>query len=546
MSPDQTFAQATGSYEGWRARRIPIVDADLARKHELLARSPFVLLRGTYYRFLQQFELRLPELASAPPAIVVGDLHVENYGTWRDRDGRLAWGINDLDEVDLLPYTVDLVRLATSALLAIGENHLAVSREAACEAIHGGWQERIARRAPETFVLGERHGHLYKLASESFTDPAKFERTLRALPEWEGDLPRPAMRLLSEVVPWSGFAPEHRTRVAGVGSLGSRRVVVLGELAGGLIVREAKQIPGPASMWIWSKRTVPRGLADAVADARGVAADPWRRQSGKWVLRRLAPDATRLELGALRRKHDEAAFLASMGAEAANIHLVRHTGGSAAKALLKDDRGRPSGWLLAAARTMAELTERDHAEWLAAKPQAAPAQPQPQPDPELGGGGRLRRGEPEAGGEVAQHINQVRDLLVGVRRGQLNAESDLVTGNQRVGGKRYIDPLIEQEATNFIDLLGLGERNLDDRVPGAVRSVDAELGELIQDAPGHAVKLEAQPIPPAVVDIEAFEDRRERGDRRRSGVEVGGSRGLQHALQPRRKCEERKERGVGL
>ncbi len=366
MSTDQTFLQATASYERWRARRIPIVAADLARKHEQLASSTFVLLRGTYYRFLQQFQQLLPELAGASRTIVVGDLHVENYGTWRDHDGRLAWGINDLDEVDLLPYTVDLVRLATSALLAIGENHLAVGREAACEAIYDGWRDRISRRAPETFVLGERHGHLYKLASEAFADPAKFERTLRALPVWEEELPRPAVHLLDEVVPWEGFTPDLRKRVAGVGSLGSRRVVAMGQLAGGLIVREAKQIPGPASLWLWGKSKAPTGLAAAVSDTRGVSGDPWRRQSATWVLRRLAPDATRLELAALRRKHDEAAFLASMGAEAANVHLVEHPDGAPAKALLEDDRARPAGWLLDAARKMAELTEREHAEWAAA------------------------------------------------------------------------------------------------------------------------------------------------------------------------------------
>ena len=57
-------------------------------------------------------------LARAPRALAVGDLHVENFGTWRDVEGRLIWGINDFDEAWRLPYTNDLVRLATSALLA--------------------------------------------------------------------------------------------------------------------------------------------------------------------------------------------------------------------------------------------------------------------------------------------------------------------------------------------------------------------------------------------------------------------------------------------
>src|SRR6202040_3045717 len=120
--------------------------------------------RGTYYRFLQQFRPLLPKLASAPVCVAVGDLHVENFGTWRDCDARLAWGIDDLDEVDVLPYTVDLVRLATSALLAIRASHLALHPQAACAAILDGWLARIERREPETFVLGERHAHLYALA----------------------------------------------------------------------------------------------------------------------------------------------------------------------------------------------------------------------------------------------------------------------------------------------------------------------------------------------------------------------------------------------
>ena len=39
----------------------------------------------------------------------VGDLHVENYGTWRDAEGRLVCGNNDFDETCPLPYTNDVV-----------------------------------------------------------------------------------------------------------------------------------------------------------------------------------------------------------------------------------------------------------------------------------------------------------------------------------------------------------------------------------------------------------------------------------------------------
>ena len=48
----------------------------------------------------------------------VGDLHLENFGTWRDADGRLVWGVNDFDEAAVMPYVLDLVRLVTSIQLA--------------------------------------------------------------------------------------------------------------------------------------------------------------------------------------------------------------------------------------------------------------------------------------------------------------------------------------------------------------------------------------------------------------------------------------------
>ena len=60
----------------------------------------------------------------SPEVLAVGDLHVENFGTWRDIEGRLIWGINDFDEVGRMPYTIDLVRLAASAHIAIDTEQL--------------------------------------------------------------------------------------------------------------------------------------------------------------------------------------------------------------------------------------------------------------------------------------------------------------------------------------------------------------------------------------------------------------------------------------
>ena len=54
-----------------------------------MADSPFAFLRATFYRWVQLWPKVCPELANAALVLGVGDLHVENFGTWRDSEGRL-------------------------------------------------------------------------------------------------------------------------------------------------------------------------------------------------------------------------------------------------------------------------------------------------------------------------------------------------------------------------------------------------------------------------------------------------------------------------
>src|SRR5579862_4892568 len=131
---------ATASYETWLGRQTRLVKADMALKHQRMREELFPFLRATYYRWAQVWPKVCPECAGDPVALAVGDLHVENFGTWRDADARLVWGVNDLDECHPLPFSHDLTRLAVSAGVAIEAGELSLSPKDASNAILDGYR----------------------------------------------------------------------------------------------------------------------------------------------------------------------------------------------------------------------------------------------------------------------------------------------------------------------------------------------------------------------------------------------------------------------
>lgn len=79
------------TYEKWLGEQCDVVDTDLEAKHRRMRKSGFDFLRATYFRWARTIEAVCPALAEAPQVLCIGDIHVENYGTWRDADARLVW-----------------------------------------------------------------------------------------------------------------------------------------------------------------------------------------------------------------------------------------------------------------------------------------------------------------------------------------------------------------------------------------------------------------------------------------------------------------------
>jgi hypothetical protein len=350
--------KATEKYEAWLSRHLRIVAADLAFKHAQMRAEPFPFLRATYYRWAQIWAEVCGEAARAPRVLAVGDLHVENFGTWRDIEGRLIWGINDFDEVWRLPWTNDLIRLATSALMA----EMTCDQKAGVSAILNGYRESI-EAGGRPFVLAEHHPALRHMATARLHDPEPYWAKLHELKESTEPGPATANKAFDHMMPERGMRWRSAHRVAGLGSLGRQRFVALAEWRGGSVAREAKALAPSACLWAEKGKGTAPILYQEMLDRAVRCRDPFVRLQKSWIVRRLAPDCSRIELSALPQQRDELRLLHAMGWETANVHL----GTGKAKTLLADLQARPVGWLLKAARAMEKAVLDDFKEYKLAK-----------------------------------------------------------------------------------------------------------------------------------------------------------------------------------
>lgn len=355
------FVKATQNYEAWLGKRITLLPADLKRKHEAMGQDVFPFLRATFYRWMQLWPEICPSENAGPKVLAVGDLHVENFGTWRDAEGRLVWGINDFDEAYNLPYTVDLVRLAASAHIAIREARLQIAPGDACDAILSGYLKGL-QTGGTPIVLAEQHPWLREMMTGVLRDPERFWAKMDALPTWRGRVPKSAVRAMERLLPKKDMKYRIAHRIAGLGSLGRERYVAVAAFEGAKIAREAKALAPSACVWADGGKASGRILYQQIVDRAVRAVDPFVRLKGRWIVRRLAPDCSRVELTSMPRERDESKLLHAMGFETANVHLGTP---AKTKAILKHLKQQPAHWLHIAAANMVKATTRDWREWRA-------------------------------------------------------------------------------------------------------------------------------------------------------------------------------------
>jgi uncharacterized protein (DUF2252 family) len=129
----------------------------LKLKYRAMAASPFAFLRGSCHLFYR----RLPRdgvFATAPAVWVCGDLHIENFGSYRG-DNRLTYfDVNDFDESALAPASWDLVRFLTS--LHVGADTLSIGRAKV---------DRLCQRFVDAYAAALTQGKAYWVERDTST-----------------------------------------------------------------------------------------------------------------------------------------------------------------------------------------------------------------------------------------------------------------------------------------------------------------------------------------------------------------------------------------
>src|SRR5688572_12503489 len=165
----RSIVKSTRDFEAWMRKRTDVSGRLLKKKHRKMSEKAFPFLRATFYRWVEQWPEVCPRLAERHEDVLlaVGDLHVGNFGVWRDSRQRLVWGINDFDEACELPFTSDLVRLAVSALLAAEKADVDVSANRVCEWLLEGYGVGLRTEGQPILLSRARNAALVTLTRDT-------------------------------------------------------------------------------------------------------------------------------------------------------------------------------------------------------------------------------------------------------------------------------------------------------------------------------------------------------------------------------------------
>ena len=366
----------------------------LAMKYRAMRTSAFAFLRGSCHLFYD----RLPRggiFKSAPPVWVCGDLHLENFGSYKGDNRQVYFDVNDFDESALAPASWDLVRFLTSLRTGLeGLSMREAGVEALCQTFVDAYASSLAsgkaywvERDTAQGVVRELLDGLRDRKRASFLDSRTIVKRGRRVLLTDGRKALPVDAAQRTAV--EGFMQEFAAarpqpafyrvldvarRVAGTGSLGVDRFAILvqgkGSPDGNYLLDLKRALP--SSLVPHLKLAQPRWKSDAhravELQCRQQAVSmaflhPVRFAETPCVLRALQPSEDRIRLASPGRLPAEVeAVIGTMGQMVAwaQLRSSGRDGSATADALI--DFGRRRKWrvsLLAASHDCAAQVRKD-------------------------------------------------------------------------------------------------------------------------------------------------------------------------------------------
>jgi len=219
----------------------------LALKYRAMRASPFAFLRGTAHLFMDRMgSLDLPR--SAPLAWACGDLHLQNFGSYKGDNRLVYFDLNDFDEAALAPATWDLLRLLASLRVASSDMGLrAAATEPLCLALLDSYTAALQQGKAYWLERETAQGLVHQLldglrtrSRKNLLDSRTVRKGRQRRLKLDGQHLLPAssaqqhdvttlLQQLAPAHPVPGFFEvlDVARRVAGTGSLGLERFAIL-------------------------------------------------------------------------------------------------------------------------------------------------------------------------------------------------------------------------------------------------------------------------------------------------------------------------------
>jgi uncharacterized protein (DUF2252 family) len=117
--------EATERIIAFNSDRLPKM---VKLKYRLMQENTFRFFRGTCHLFYEDLA-KNKDFPKGPLGWICGDLHLENFGSYRSDNDQVYFDLNDFDEAVLAPVTWEVVRLVTS--IFIGFESLKIEKKKA-------------------------------------------------------------------------------------------------------------------------------------------------------------------------------------------------------------------------------------------------------------------------------------------------------------------------------------------------------------------------------------------------------------------------------